>query len=160
MEPIARITEFMMLAPQAVTNGATVTANLDTSGGGVLANARALHADISVDLAAQVNTNAVTPTVKILESDDTVVTNFATITAQLNPTMTAAGKLRFLIDLRAPRKRWLRVSIGIPTATNDNQTVSVTGKLHWNKEPSAAADYVGISTGGGADTNSTVTLVV
>lgn len=136
-----RFLSSLMLAPQTVTNGATVTARLDTSVLGVNANAKALYIDVDVAFASQVNTNAVNPTVQILESDDTVVTNFATITASVNPTLTAAGIVRFCVDMR-PRKKWLRVTVGIPTATNDNQIVSCIAHVRPNQEPASTSDLI------------------
>ena len=63
----------VLVAPQAMTNSATVTANLDTLG--------ASYATIRIALASEINTNAIGPTLSLLSSDDTVVTNFATVVA-------------------------------------------------------------------------------
>lgn len=134
-----RVNNTLMLAPQAVSNGATVTANLDTANLGALTNAKALQLELDIAFASQVNTNALSPTVQVLESDDTVVTNFATITANSAPVLTAAGILAYYIDMR-PRKRYIRVSVGIPTATNDNQVISVVAKTRAAQEPASTSD--------------------
>ena len=67
------VTDSIVIAPVAKTNSATATGNLDCLG--------AAYATIRIALASEINTNAVGPTLSLLESDDTVVTNFATITA-------------------------------------------------------------------------------
>lgn len=109
----------LLIAPQAMTNSATVTANFDRNS--VLG---ADYAEIIVNLASEINTNAVGPTISLLESDDTVVTNFATITAdQTAVDITDAAQVVYSVDLRG-RKRYLRLSVTTATATNDDVTVS------------------------------------
>ena len=106
----------VLISPQAMTNSATVTANLDTQG--------AAHATIRIAFAAEVNTNAIGPTISLLESDDTVVTNFATVTADRTAEdITAAKVVQYDVDLRG-RKRYLRLSVTTETTTNDNVTLS------------------------------------
>lgn len=103
------------------TNTATTTANFDTIGGD--------HADILVGFAAELNTNGVGPTISLLSSDDTVVTNFATITADLAAVTLVSQKLvRYSIDLKSA-KRFLRLSVTTATATNDNVSFSAIGIL-------------------------------
>ena len=144
-----RLVSAMFMQPQAVTNGATATARMDTWLGPV-SQPQARYVDVDVAFASQVNTNAVSPTVQLLESDDTVVTNFATISPIVNPTLTAPGFVRFCIDMRA-RKRWLRLTVGIPTATNDNQVVSATARVRRQLEPASIVDL--------GDSNSTAVIV-
>lgn len=116
----------LLLAPQAMTNSATVTANFDTLDPG---QGRAGYATIRIGFASEINTNAVGPTISVLESDDTEVTNFATIVAdQSTIAFVAATELRYEIDLRG-RKRYLRLSVSTDTTTNDNVTVSAIGTL-------------------------------
>ena len=111
----------VVIAPQAMTNSATVTANLDTLG--------ASYATIRVALASEINTNAAGPTLSLLESDDTVVTNFATITANRTAEdITDAASVSYGVDLRG-RKRYLRLSVTTATTTNDNVTLSAVGTL-------------------------------
>ena len=114
-------TDVLMIAPVAKTNSTTTTANLDTKG--------ADWATIRISFAAELNTNAVGPTISLLESDDTVATNFATIVAnRTNEDLTAAREVRYDVDCRA-RKRYLRLSVTVPTATNDNITFGAVATL-------------------------------
>ena len=115
------VNDSLLLAPQAMTNSATVTANLDTKG--------ASYATIRVALSSELNTNAVGPTLSLLQSDDTVVTNFATVVADQSAVdLTAKREVLYGIDLRG-KKRYLRLSVSTATATNDNVTVSAVATL-------------------------------
>lgn len=115
------VTDSLLIAPQAMTNSATVTANLDCSG--------ASYADIRIALASEINTNAVGPTLSILESDDTVVTNFATIVAdRTSEDITAAKEVTYGVDLRG-RKRYLRLAVTTATTTNDDVTLAAVATL-------------------------------
>lgn len=119
--------EEFMVAPQSMTNSATVTANLDTRGFD--------YATIRIGFASEINTNAVGPTISVLESDDTVVTNFATITADRTAeTITAAKGVLYHVDMRG-RKRYLRLSVTTATATNDNVTFAAIASLSRAEEP-------------------------
>lgn len=127
-----------LLDPASQTNSATRTANLDTLG--------ADYAQIIIPMASAINTNAVGPTLQLSESDDTVVTNFATFNSNFNTTATsiaAARKVVFDVDTRT-RKRFLRLSITTATATNDNVTASalaILGRL--SSSPAAASNLLG-----------------
>jgi hypothetical protein len=111
----------VLIAPQAMTNSATVTANLDTLG--------ASYATIRIALASEINTNAEGPTLSLLESDDTVVTNFATVVAdRTDESMVDAASVSYGVDLRG-RKRYLRLSITTAGDTNDDATVSAVSTL-------------------------------
>lgn len=125
-----------LIAPQAMTNSATVTANFDTKGKGS-------YATIVVNLASEINTNAVGPTLSLLESDDTVVTNFATVTADRSAEdITNAKAVVYHVDLRG-RKRYLRLSVSTATTTNDNVTVSATGHIaHKGLGPASTTDMI------------------
>lgn len=117
------VTDSLLVAPQAMTNSATVTANLDTAG--------AAYATIRIALASEINTNAVGPTISLLESDDTVVTNFATFDSDFERSaedLTAAKEITYGVDMRG-RKRYLRLSVTTATATNDNVTFSAIATL-------------------------------
>jgi hypothetical protein len=115
------VNDTLMIAPVAMTNTATQTANLDTSGAG--------YCTIRVCLASAINTNAVGPTLSLKQSDDTVVTNFATVVADLTAVSIAAKReVLYGVDLRG-KKRYLRISCTTATATNDNVTVAVVGTL-------------------------------
>jgi hypothetical protein len=124
MIPSAAEKDTVMIASQAMTNTQTVTANLDTKGSG--------HATIRMNLGIEKNTNAVGPTISLLESDDTVVTNFATVVAdRTTEDLTAAKEIRWEIDTRK-RKRYLRLSVTTATATNDDIVVGAIASLSRN----------------------------
>lgn len=118
----------MLLAPASQTNSATRTANLDTMG--------CDYAEIIVPMASAINTNAIGPTIKLLESDDTVATNFATWAAAFSITATQTpivngGNVCFKVDTRT-RKRYIQLSIATGVTTNDNVTasaVAITSRL-------------------------------
>lgn len=115
-----------LLFANTMTNSQTVTANLDCRGAG--------HATIRLLLSQELNTNAVGPTISLSESDDTVVTNFATVTADRSAEdLTAKKEVRYEIDLRK-RKRYLRLSITTGTATNDNVAAAAVASLSRNQE--------------------------
>jgi len=125
----------MLLAPASQTNSATRTANLDTLG--------ADYATFIIPLASAINTSAVGPTIKLLESDDTTVTNFATFDSNLSLTahdITTAHQIVWNVDTKT-RKRYLRLSLTTATATNDNVTASaigITGRLAVSSPGTAA----------------------
>ena len=135
MIPSLKQTDVLLIGTIAKTSSTTVTANLDTRGSD--------WATIRINFAIEKNTNAVGPTISLLESDDTTVTNFATITAdRTNEDLTAAREVRYEIDLRK-RKRYLRLSITAPTATNDDITVGVIATMSRKEQtPSAHSDLV------------------
>ena len=114
------VNDSLLIAPKAQTNSATTTANLDTQGAG--------YATIRVALASELNTNAVGPTLVLSQSDDTVVTNFATLDTQTAVDLTAAREMHYGIDLRG-KKRYLRLAVTTATATNDNVTFSAIATL-------------------------------
>jgi hypothetical protein len=120
MLPFRNITHSQLIAARAVTNNATATANLDTVG--------ADYATIIVNISSEANTNAVGPTISLLESDDTTASNFATVTAIITGDAVAAKPIVYGVDLRG-RKRYLRLSISSATATNDNFTASAEAIL-------------------------------
>ena len=116
----------LLLAPASQTNSATRTANLDCMG--------ADYATIIIPLASAINTNAVGPVIKLSESDDTTVTNFATWDSNLNDTqhsIASSHQVVWNVDTRT-RKRYIKLTITTATATNDNVTggaVAITGRL-------------------------------
>jgi hypothetical protein len=129
------VTDSLLVAPQAMTNSATVTANLDCAG--------AAYATIRIALASEINTNAVGPTLSLLESDDTVVTNFATVTAdRSSEDITAAKEVTYGVDLRG-RKRYLRLSVTTGTTTNDNVTFAAISTLSRKTEGPAGTTGAG-----------------
>lgn len=103
-------TDSVLLAPITAATTAR-TANLDCAG--------ATYAKITVALSAEANTNSTNVVLQLSESDDTVVTNFATFAATFNRTVdnTAATVATNLIDLDG-RKRYLRLAVTPDTTTN------------------------------------------
>ncbi len=119
----------VLFASQTVTDGATITANLDTAG--------ADWASIRVNIGAEETGSATATVLSLLESDDTVVTNFATITADLAPDAETAHEVRYEVDCRGARKRYLRLSWTAGTETGSNQLISAVGTL--SRNPAAPA---------------------
>ena len=136
----------LLLASASQTNSATRTANLDCAG--------ASYAEIVMNFASAINTNAVGPTISLLESDDTTASNFATFNADFEATtlsITDAKARAYQLDLRK-RKRYLRLSVTTKTATNDNVTMGAMAYLQRKAiEPASEANMAG-------DTNSVVTV--
>ena len=120
MIPQRLINDSLLIAPKAQTNSATTTANLDCRG--------ANYATIRVAFASELNTNAVGPNLVLSESDDTVVTNFSTLSTITGADLTAAREILYGVDLKA-RKRYLRLAVTTATATNDNITFSAVATL-------------------------------
>src|SRR5262245_58852765 len=107
----------LLLASASQTNSATRTANLDCAGAG--------YAEIVMNFAIAINTNAVGTTISLLESDDTTATNFATFNADFESSthvITNNTVKAFQLDLRK-RKRYLRLSVTTKGTTNDNVTM-------------------------------------
>lgn len=138
MLPFRSISHTQLVAARAVTNNATVTANLDTNG--------ADYATIVVNISSEANTNAVGPTISLLESDDTTASNFATVTADITGDAVSAKPIVYGVDLRG-RKRYLRLSISSATATNDNFTASADAVLSRLKQGPAGTTGI-VSTNG------------
>tara|TARA_Y100000310_G_scaffold272556_2_gene287620 strand:+ start:359 stop:790 length:432 start_codon:yes stop_codon:yes gene_type:complete len=123
-----------------MTNSATQTANLDTRG--------ADYATLVFSFAAEVNTNAVSPTVSLLEDDTTVVTNFATFDSNFEKSdfdLTAASCAVYHVDLLG-RQRYLRVSVTTGTTTNDDIECHVVGVLtRKGNAPTGTADMADVA---------------
>jgi len=136
--------EKLVIGPTAMTNSATQSASIDTVG--------ADWATIRLGLKIELNTNAVGPTISLLESDDTVVTNHATIVANRVEDLTIGHAVIYQIDLRG-RKRFLRLTVTTATATNDDVTVCAFDTLtRLGEAPSNTSDMV-------ATTNDAVVLI-
>jgi hypothetical protein len=115
MNPLANSKSVVSLLGTGVTNGATVTANIDTLG---------CKGFLSVDLitgTANVVSNTFT-TLKLSHSDDTVVTNFADISGFVGGTdftiaamnTSDANVYRFEVDLRG-KKRYIKLTAAVRT---------------------------------------------
>tara|TARA_R110000868_G_scaffold293213_1_gene553722 strand:+ start:712 stop:1143 length:432 start_codon:yes stop_codon:yes gene_type:complete len=120
MLPFRQITHSQLVVSAALGSNSTTTANLDTNG--------ADYATIIVNISSEANTNAVGPTIGLLESDDTTASNFATVTANITGDCVAAKPIVYGVDLRG-RKRYLRLSVNTATASNDNIVFSADAVL-------------------------------
>lgn len=129
----------ILLAPVTKTSTSTATANLDTKGH--------KSVDITVSIGTAKNTNWIPPkTIKLLESDDTAATNFATFansTVSAGPT--ASGSVRFNVDLRK-RKRYIQLSVTPETTTNDDILVSALATFDRSEEAPASTSGFGNTT--------------
>jgi len=103
-------TDSVLLAPITAATTAR-TANLDCAG--------AYAARITIAVSAEANTNSTNVVIQLSESDDTVVTNFATFNASFNRTVdnTAATVATNVLDLEG-RKRYIRLALTPDTTTN------------------------------------------
>ena len=117
-------TDSVLFTPTAAATTAR-TANLDCQG--------ANYATIRVMLGAEVNTNATNVVLSLSESDDTVVSNFATFNASSNRTVdnTTATIATTHVDLEG-RKRYLRMSATPDTTTNGAVTIARNATLYKN----------------------------
>lgn len=131
-----KVKHVLLIAPAAKTNSQTASASFDFLG--------ADYATIRIGLASEINTNAVGPTISLLHSDDTVVTNHVTMVAdRTTEDITAAKMLVYQVDLKTA-KRYGRLVINNGTATNDNITVSADLTLSRLEEtPSSTSEMVG-----------------
>ena len=127
-----------MLVPATVTSGATATANLDCIGEGSV--------EVMVSLGALAGAGVAPASIKILESDDTVVTNFAEITS-LSTGAAAVGaseSVRFFVDRsNGSRKRYLRLAI-TPGTASTNSNVPVCAIAYFDRsenDPASTSGY-------------------
>jgi len=121
MKNLQSVKRNVMLAP--ITAATTSrTANLDCAG--------ADYATITIVLGAEANTNSTNVAVRLLESDVTTATTFATFDANFNRTLdnTAAIVAAYNVDLKG-RKRYLRIELTPDTTTNGAVLSSVIGNL-------------------------------
>ena len=128
----------VLLVPQTVTHGATATANFDCLDAGA--------AEIIVTLGAMAGAGTAPSSIKIFESDDTVVTNFTEITALSTgaAAVAASQSVRFLANRRnGARKRFMRVELTVPAgSTNSNIPVAAVGFLDLlDESPSGTSEY-------------------
>lgn len=126
------VTDSVLLAPVAAATTVR-TANLDCRD--------ANYATIRVALGAELNTNSTNVSLQLLESDDTVATNFATFDATFNRTVdnTAAVVATSHVDLEG-RKRYLRVVVTPDTTTNGPVTSAAIASLQKTVISESASD--------------------
>jgi hypothetical protein len=119
----------VLLAPLAA---AAATAERTASWDTVQVDGTAKYAEIRMVFSAEATTDNVGPTISLLESDDTVVTNHATFDSNFErsaETLTAAKEVRYLVNLLG-RKRYLRLVVTPGTvATNDQIQFCAIGTL-------------------------------
>lgn len=123
-----------LLAPVTAATTAR-TANLDTKG--------AHYATVVVPLGAEANTNSTNVALQLSESDDTVVTNFATFDSNFNRTVdnTSGTVAVSNIDLKG-RKRYIRVTI-TPDTTTNGAVLSGAYAALWKDVTSGTASDLG-----------------
>lgn len=128
----------VLITPQQVTNGATATANLDCKGAG--------SAEIIVSFGDLAGSGTAPTSVKIYESNDTVVTNFSEITT-LSTGAAAVGaneSVRFFVDRsNGNRKRYLRLAV-TPDASSTASKIMVSAIAYTDKlakDASSTSDY-------------------
>lgn len=124
----------MLLANTAAATTAR-TANLDCAG--------ANYATIRVHLGAEVNTNSTNVAIQLSESDDTVVTNFATFDATFNRTVdnTAGTVATNHVDLDG-RKRYIKLTV-TPDTTTNGAVITSAGATLYKNVISASATMLG-----------------
>ncbi len=133
----------VVIKPASVATNATSTGNIDRLGYD--------YAAIDIVLDSQSSTTSKPAVLKLSESDDTVATNFADITAFTGGTSTgnftipnasaAANIVRMNVDCRA-RKRYLKVSL---TPGDAAQIACVTANLSRGKDAPLTATEHGVS---------------
>jgi len=111
---------------------AAATSNAKTASWDLVqVDGRASYAEIRMAFGAELNTNAVGPTISLLECDTTVVTSHATFDSNFERStedLTAAKEIRYLVDCTS-RKRYLRLTVTPGTTTNDVVQVAAIGTL-------------------------------
>lgn len=135
MRELQREKGTLLIAPQTVAGNASATANFDGKG--------SRSVDIVVSIGALKNTSGLPPaTIKLSESDDTVVTNFSDITgATANAALGASASVRFNVDL-TKRKRYIKLTVTTATSTNDDQIVCATARAtRLEQDPGSTSDF-------------------
>lgn len=120
-----------------ITDGATQTANLDCGS--------ASHATVRILFGAEEGTNATATVLSLLMADDTVVTNFATVTTNLAPDSETTHMVRYEVDVKA-RGRYLRLSFTAGTATGNDVSSLAIATLYGDREAPATAAASSAST--------------
>lgn len=133
-----RMKSTVLIAPATITAAATATANFDCKDVG--------DVEIIVSLGALAGAGVAPASIKLYESDDTVVTNFSELTA-LSTGAAAVGaseSVRFFVDRsNGARKRYLRLAVTPGTAsTNSNIPVSAIAYAdRSDSDPASTSGY-------------------
>ena len=134
---------FLLISPETMTEAETVSGLLDCD--------RCAAATIHVAIAANGTVTELT-TVSLLEDDTTVVTDFATVVANVTVALSAAHAVTYHVDRRG-RARYLRLTVTTGAATNCDTVVAAVANLYKMYEaPGGTADMRG-------STNDTVVIV-
>lgn len=138
LSTLQNIKSDVLVAPQAATAAATVSASVDTVDA---THGKANYVRLLLNFASEVNTNAVGPTISVLSCDTTVVTDHATIVVDRSAEdITAAKSVAYHIDMRG-KKRYLRLTVTTAThTTNDVITMGATYDMLFGQAPTSAAD--------------------
>ena len=137
MKEALRGIDTVLVASQAITDGATVSASWDTIG--------ADHATIRINLSIEETTHDTGGTISLLECDTTVVTDHATFNSSFERSSedcTAAKEVRYEVDLKA-RKRYLRLTFTAGTTSGGNMVVGAVGTLTRNAEDPESTTEMG-----------------
>jgi len=131
----------ILIAPQLVTHGSTTTANFD------LLDVKG-EAEILVSLGALAGAGTAPSSIKIFESDDTVVTNFAEISTSFSTGAADVGEnqhVRFFINrANGARKRYARVAVTVPSgSTNSNILIGAIGRVSKQGEDPSTNSEIG-----------------
>lgn len=122
----------VMLPTQALTDGATVTANVDCLG--------ASYVVLQVNVSSEEGTDATNATLSVLASDDTNVSNFATVATNLSLDLLTAKNNTYC---GKPPKRYMRVAYTAGTGTGSNSSVGAVAQLlRLSEGPSNTTDMV------------------
>lgn len=136
MNPIGKVVR--LFGPVSMTDSATQSANVDMRGWD--------HAIVTVGLSDPngTGTNTNGATISILHDDTTVVTNFATVTANRTVGGTIANVNVYAIDWKG-KERYLRVTCSTGTnGTHDNQVVYGEALLLKGEEmPGSTSEMLG-----------------
>jgi hypothetical protein len=127
-----------LITTNHTTGGATASATLDTIGFD--------YATIVVSLSAYATTTQATaPTIALSESDITDATGYATVVATYGSSGAVARQYIHHMDKRAPRKRYLKISVTSATAGTDNAMAIAAHCILGRKEqePASTSDMTG-----------------
>ena len=127
----------IMFSPQLVTDAATISARIDTTG--------ASHCTIRVNLGVEQTGSATATVLSLLEADVTNVSSFATITADLAPDCETAHIVRYEVACGAGRKRWLRL-VWTASTTGGAGDINIGAIATLSRNAQSPATLAGLTT--------------